>query len=561
MLATVQAGEIVVVYRADRFSRDAALGLADINELRARGVGLFIAATREWTPPVDELDPMRQMQLQQGLMVAEFERRLFAQRTASGRRALIERGYWPYAEPPYGYRRVPAGSGLTRLEPDAAEQQVLQLVKQLCGQGMGTVAIAKTLNEAGHRTRHKTMFKDHWVRRITKANDFARRSRGPAVPRLSRPKPGNQAIASEAPAGVAAVLRQKLIDAERVEPVIRHLIETKGCSSYRQLADALNCLELATPRDGRWHPSSVRNVMAVLNIRFRNSPTVGVVQIADEPPLPQRPDKPQRRVLRIFYGLPEQVRGVLQKVTPDILFMRDAGFTAEVIARILGVSRTSVVSIVKRYPSTRAADALIKERVLRRCSGGQSPQQIAKALGLDRGEVVYLIGVERRRVRPPRKAAAPLSAERQRAILASQASGKRPVDILLELGIDNKRERRQVRQWLARHKRKAAAPPAPIAKAAKAPSPVVPESLLQQRAGLLASLARHRRRGRPSKVACLAPLICDLAVQGMNARAIARELGVSDNSVRSLLKKHADPAASRLAASSPDIKFAEEELP
>jgi hypothetical protein len=43
LFAAVKSGEIIVCYRLDRFSRNAQLGLADINELRRRGVGLLIA--------------------------------------------------------------------------------------------------------------------------------------------------------------------------------------------------------------------------------------------------------------------------------------------------------------------------------------------------------------------------------------------------------------------------------------------------------------------------------------------------------------------------------------
>lgn len=44
LVAAIKPGQIVVAYRLDRFSRNALLGLADINELRQRGVGLLIAA-------------------------------------------------------------------------------------------------------------------------------------------------------------------------------------------------------------------------------------------------------------------------------------------------------------------------------------------------------------------------------------------------------------------------------------------------------------------------------------------------------------------------------------
>lgn len=43
-------------------------------------------------------------------------------------------------------------------------------------------------------------------------------------------------------------------------PVIRE-IRRAGATSQHQIADALNARGIATPRGGRWHASSVRNVL------------------------------------------------------------------------------------------------------------------------------------------------------------------------------------------------------------------------------------------------------------------------------------------------------------
>ena len=101
LVASVKPGQIVVAYRLDRFSRNALLGLADINELRQRGVGLLIAADHRWIPPAGaEFDPLAEFNLQQGVIAAQLERDMLISRTEAGRRALILRGYWPWSVAP-----------------------------------------------------------------------------------------------------------------------------------------------------------------------------------------------------------------------------------------------------------------------------------------------------------------------------------------------------------------------------------------------------------------------------------------------------------------------------
>lgn len=49
--------------------------------------------------------------------------------------------------------------------------------------------------------------------------------------------------------------------AASLQPVVADL-RTKGCGSLRQIADALNERGIRTRRDGRWHVSNVRNLLA-----------------------------------------------------------------------------------------------------------------------------------------------------------------------------------------------------------------------------------------------------------------------------------------------------------
>lgn len=64
-------------------------------------------------------------------------------------------------------------------------------------------------------------------------------------------------------AAIAAVSANAADRAKQLRPTITQL-KASGRSTYRQLADGLNEQGILTPRGGRWHPASVRAVMARL---------------------------------------------------------------------------------------------------------------------------------------------------------------------------------------------------------------------------------------------------------------------------------------------------------
>ena len=49
--------------------------------------------------------------------------------------------------------------------------------------------------------------------------------------------------------------------ATNLGPIIAHL-QAEGLTSLRELAGALNDRRMLTPRGGKWHPTSVRNLLA-----------------------------------------------------------------------------------------------------------------------------------------------------------------------------------------------------------------------------------------------------------------------------------------------------------
>ena len=243
LVAAVKPGEIIAVYRLDRLSRHAMMGLADLNDLPQRGIGLFIVGDHRFIPPAGgEIDPIDQFNLAQGVVLAQLERDLIVARTTAGKRALIQDGYWPYGTAPYGWRREHDGIGF-KLVPGDNEQQALDLMQRCHDRGASAPQITKALNEAGFRNRRGEAFEYSDVYSTMRYHEMIQP--GVRSAKSSRAKPnGNPAIAVAQPAGISAVVQQKLRDAERVGPIIHHLISDRGCGSYQQLADLLNFLEI-----------------------------------------------------------------------------------------------------------------------------------------------------------------------------------------------------------------------------------------------------------------------------------------------------------------------------
>ena len=339
LFAAVKSGEIVVCYRLDRFSRKTPFGLADVDALRQRGVGLFIAADHRWIPPAgNELDPIDEFNLQQGIVLAQLERDLIVSRTNAGRRALLQRGYWPWAAAPYGWKRVHDGIGWKLVEDDY-EQKALALMRRCYQRGASAPKITAALNEAGFRNRRGVRFEYSAVYVLLRKYVIpGAGTKSGAGTRSTRAKPnGNPAIGAASSSGVSAVVQQKIRDAERIQPIIRNQILNRACTSYRKLADALNYLEVETPRGGNWYPSSVRNAMAAAGVSFAS--LLGATAARNQKPavegVPVRPNRSERHAVRHLYQLHGNPRGRVQRATPDILFMRDRGATIDSIARVL----------------------------------------------------------------------------------------------------------------------------------------------------------------------------------------------------------------------------------
>src|SRR3954454_1949690 len=66
-------------------------------------------------------------------------------------------------------------------------------------------------------------------------------------------------------AALAAIRRGADGHASEIAPIIDHL-RAEGRQSLRELASALNERHIRTPRGGAWHPTSVKNLLARINL-------------------------------------------------------------------------------------------------------------------------------------------------------------------------------------------------------------------------------------------------------------------------------------------------------
>ncbi|MGB9887688.1 MAG: recombinase family protein [Moorellales bacterium] len=154
LMADCRAGlvDVIVVYRIDRFFRDARHLLNTMKELEALGVK-FVSATE----PFDTATPMGRYLVGQFGLIAEFERTTMLERCRAGRVKRARAGKW-FGTAPLGYEYDPATGELV---VNPAEAEVVRLAFELYvqpGQSLGTVAAQ--LNARGLRTKKGRRWSD-----------------------------------------------------------------------------------------------------------------------------------------------------------------------------------------------------------------------------------------------------------------------------------------------------------------------------------------------------------------------------------------------------------------
>ncbi|CAB4584453.1 unannotated protein [freshwater metagenome] len=146
MLADAAAGafDVVIVYRLDRLARSLKLVHEIFEQLQHAEVGL-----RSATEPFDTVSAGGRMMMNILATFAQFERDVLIDRITAGLRAKASRGEWAAGQAPYGYR-ISEGKVLVIEETEAAV--VRRIFRMIDEERLGSVEIAKALNESGVRT-------------------------------------------------------------------------------------------------------------------------------------------------------------------------------------------------------------------------------------------------------------------------------------------------------------------------------------------------------------------------------------------------------------------------
>ncbi|MDT3445112.1 MULTISPECIES: recombinase family protein [unclassified Pseudofrankia] len=119
---------------------------------------------RSATEPFDTATPMGRMLLQMLAMFAQFERDTIIDRVIGGMERKAAKGLWMGGNRPFGYQVDRAN---WKLLVDEKEAAIVRLIFNLYVRDrLGTRAIAKTLNERGHRTTTGGHWSGHQVIRV-----------------------------------------------------------------------------------------------------------------------------------------------------------------------------------------------------------------------------------------------------------------------------------------------------------------------------------------------------------------------------------------------------------
>lgn len=136
-LTSLQAGDVLIVYKLDRLARSLKHLLYVLERLESAGAGL-----RSITEPVDTSTPMGKLIIQILGSVAEFERSLIRERSIAGQVAAIKRG-------------VKVGSRPKKITDEQAAE-----IRNLYATGNYTLATLGKLYCCSHTTIRRTIYGD-----------------------------------------------------------------------------------------------------------------------------------------------------------------------------------------------------------------------------------------------------------------------------------------------------------------------------------------------------------------------------------------------------------------
>lgn len=148
--------EALIVYKQDRVARDTELFFVYTYFLKKKGIEIVSVVDN-----VDREDPMWAIRMALVQMIAEQERKNITLRTTAGRNVKAQNGGYSGGKPPYGYKAV--GNELVVVEHEA---EVVRLIFKWESEGLGSLKIAKGLQDLGYCGRNGLPFSHNTVRTI-----------------------------------------------------------------------------------------------------------------------------------------------------------------------------------------------------------------------------------------------------------------------------------------------------------------------------------------------------------------------------------------------------------
>jgi len=152
---TLKAGDVVIVAKLDRFSRDAADALNTIKVLKGQGVRLIINGHGDVT---DDTNIMARLILEVMAVFAGHERRVIKSRQKDGQAAKKARGGHIGGSAPFGYR-VEGKGHKAELVADEQQQAGLVTAREMFAGGMSLRKISEQLKDSGVVVSHESLRK------------------------------------------------------------------------------------------------------------------------------------------------------------------------------------------------------------------------------------------------------------------------------------------------------------------------------------------------------------------------------------------------------------------
>lgn len=149
----LKSGDVVIVAKLDRFSRDAADSLHTIKQLSQMGVRLIINGHGDVT---DETNVTGRLMLEVMAVFAGHERRVIKARQKDGQAAKRAKGGHIGGSAPFGYKVEGRGHG-ARLVEVPEQQQAIAKARGLRDEGLSYRAISRVLAEDGVRVSYEAL--------------------------------------------------------------------------------------------------------------------------------------------------------------------------------------------------------------------------------------------------------------------------------------------------------------------------------------------------------------------------------------------------------------------